>query len=1585
MTGALLQLVTNSGDYQDKWLNDEHGITFHKLVSRRHSPFSTEFIELNFNSEVDFGKSSNIKILKRGDLVCNLFFVTTIPKLQTYFPSSKTSDVTRYLTTIAAPLLKIIGVAINTWDLQFKPNLGERDYDNNIDIIKFMSMLEQKKNYYMVNTNRHARIITSYTSSSNIDDNIDIYNNYNIINTILNIFDEYSLFYHYLDRIKNTSVEYPIIPDDYVITSNIINYFSEFIDPLRTLLLQHYSKYINRNIYYKRNGPTYIKNDSPSPNPSPNPSPTDIDDSYKTIVNDYTILINVIDTLIETIPFFSQKVFFSSGNTITPYCSYYYDINFRKKFKDKLLTNLSTVTSLSNTISKLFDKTVDDLETDINYLFNYYGTLFSNKTNLYYKGSSKQTNIYCYYISESDAIGNTVESPMLMNGNIWYFYFFSYLNSIDSKTFSEMYHRSGYVFTNLLSNFIKLLKINIDYYMNEISYLANDLYRTDKTRYDDISTETNNSYFYYTFVFYRSHLPSIYEIFVYIMNCIDSCTIEKINKYFDQSLTIDNKYFEKARIIVKTLYGEIYNYFLDRCNNHKINIYYNTPLFNITISDDLQQNIKSYVNNFISKNKNVDQMEFYFIVENLYISAINNLYNSMLSSKPNIFSLDRSKITAKEYYSLTNYDRWTGLDYLSTAYDSRFYGRTKDKIDIFYPLPNTNPYGVNPKYYDNRISCYKKNKIKIGNIIYNKSNQNKTYVYDQLTSVVNLYDASHQIDFYRLNHNLLDTSYLIPTKYPNYAGLSELNLGYIETKIKILVSHKKKIINDYARYTSERETLDNYPEKIFNNITCSDYLNELYVNFYTELNTNTVDVILPDKKLDNLAILSNYTIIDNIKINILKKIFNGDKISNLSTLIMLAKENIISNNKKLDAIEKIILGVSMILTRGSNAKNAWIKYLGHFLVEQIKLCGSDINSDEIHTSDWFQVYNSISMTPEKKNGYDKLIGNIPSLTRFCYNKEKYTLYIPLLFYFNKNRSLAYPLISTTNTDLEINIKIRNLEDLCYKELYSDFLVKPVLENSYIMAEYIFLGTDERKIYLNSKLDYLIDEVQWSETCANNNNMTNIYKLSDSNYIEENILESSELITKIVPDTTIKIIEKTNKNGLVQYISTYNKTDESYIHSKRIKIRNTFVNPSKYYASIIKLDIHTDPNLRTDSDDYFYGEKQWANYNMLPYYNHEKLKKYQIKLYYDLYIDCLDNDNSDSGLISILNNLLLNTNNSYDTKLLKYVQDMKDQYMSNNMALQLSLPAHINIFAYDLSNNLTINKIYSKQIINNVIKKIYNKLGLAAPLIDIVTDKISAIINILVDIIDTSIDKHYLLSIINKEFENYRKSCAMYCIILFCKTFPMMNVTNYDYHTYINLLSKISDPIVESVNISYDVNISANSELNPAISNFDLVYKLLIFSDKDLEAIYFGSINLEKMFVISSYITGVSAQIINNRLYNYDSNTLLVSNPIINPMKYGALYFDRINILPRESSSNIWTAIQTYYYYKNSPSNSIGLYTWALDPLSSNVATGSCNLSIISNFSSEFDIDESIEKAKIIQFVVNLNIVRHFCGEKIKIW
>lgn len=59
-----------------------------------------------------------------------------------------------------------------------------------------------------------------------------------------------------------------------------------------------------------------------------------------------------------------------------------------------------------------------------------------------------------------------------------------------------------------------------------------------------------------------------------------------------------------------------------------------------------------------------------------------------------------------------------------------------------------------------------------------------------------------------------------------------------------------------------------------------------------------------------------------------------------------------------------------------------------------------------------------------------MIGDIPELTSFTDNKDEYTLYIPLKFWFCRSSSNALPLVSLQYSDVKINVEFRDASE-CY--------------------------------------------------------------------------------------------------------------------------------------------------------------------------------------------------------------------------------------------------------------------------------------------------------------------------------------------------------------------------------------------------------------------------------------------------------------------------------------------------------------------------------------------------------------------------
>jgi hypothetical protein len=166
------------------------------------------------------------------------------------------------------------------------------------------------------------------------------------------------------------------------------------------------------------------------------------------------------------------------------------------------------------------------------------------------------------------------------------------------------------------------------------------------------------------------------------------------------------------------------------------------------------------------------------------------------------------------------------------------------------------------------------------------------------------------------------------------------------------------------------------------------------------------------------------------------------------------------------------------LNAGLPAKFAWIRRIGHYLLDQIWIKIDDQIIDK-HYGEWLEIWHSLTKRISKERGYNALIGNISDLYTFDNKvKGKYEMLIPLQFWFNRYIGCSLPMISLHNADIRLYVKLKEFSDVCYYDTFTLFRKKPRLECS-ILAEYIYVEDDERHKMATSKLEYIIDTLQYN--------------------------------------------------------------------------------------------------------------------------------------------------------------------------------------------------------------------------------------------------------------------------------------------------------------------------------------------------------------------------------------------------------------------------------------------------------------------------------------------------------------------------
>ena len=207
---------------------------------------------------------------------------------------------------------------------------------------------------------------------------------------------------------------------------------------------------------------------------------------------------------------------------------------------------------------------------------------------------------------------------------------------------------------------------------------------------------------------------------------------------------------------------------------------------------------------------------------------------------------------------------------------------------------------------------------------------------------------------------------------------------------------------------------------------------------------------------------------------------------------------------------------------GPQAWTRWVNYLGHALIKytEIEIGGQTIDKQY---GEWLHIWNQLTMEAGQESGYHRMVGNLPELIlpRVGWNMNpsgvkndgagggeipERILQIPLQFWFCRNPGLALPLIALQYHEVKINVQFRSLDKclLYYKcdgtvagdccndacnligPLPQASATTPDLKNTRLRevnlyVDYIFLDTDERRRFAQLSHEYLIEQVQHTET------------------------------------------------------------------------------------------------------------------------------------------------------------------------------------------------------------------------------------------------------------------------------------------------------------------------------------------------------------------------------------------------------------------------------------------------------------------------------------------------------------------------
>jgi hypothetical protein len=186
-----------------------------------------------------------------------------------------------------------------------------------------------------------------------------------------------------------------------------------------------------------------------------------------------------------------------------------------------------------------------------------------------------------------------------------------------------------------------------------------------------------------------------------------------------------------------------------------------------------------------------------------------------------------------------------------------------------------------------------------------------------------------------------------------------------------------------------------------------------------------------------------------------------------------------------DLLGQLILEVTLpaltLATDGSAA--SYVNSIGHALIQEVTI---EVGEQEIdrQNGEWMEIWSSYTTTKDQQTGFYNMIGKLDGYSPpTLFGPLK--LYIPLHFWFCKNPGLALPLVALQYHPIRINLTLRPLNQLFYSQALTTpactgLSVNPVsITDLMLWGDYMYLDVEERRRFVSSTHEYLIEQVQFT--------------------------------------------------------------------------------------------------------------------------------------------------------------------------------------------------------------------------------------------------------------------------------------------------------------------------------------------------------------------------------------------------------------------------------------------------------------------------------------------------------------------------
>jgi hypothetical protein len=182
---------------------------------------------------------------------------------------------------------------------------------------------------------------------------------------------------------------------------------------------------------------------------------------------------------------------------------------------------------------------------------------------------------------------------------------------------------------------------------------------------------------------------------------------------------------------------------------------------------------------------------------------------------------------------------------------------------------------------------------------------------------------------------------------------------------------------------------------------------------------------------------------------------------------------------------------------------SYVNGIGYAMIDYISIW---IGQQEIDRQygEFLYLWTQLTTPGSKQQGVQQMIGQQSVYTESS-QSGPLRLFIPLYFWFCKNPGLALPLLALQATPIKLYIRLKNGSDMIFSNASeqsvidggtiisptASFVSPPVITEMTLWGDYIYLDVEERRRFVSSKHEYLIEQVQQQKRYSIPKNTTQV--------------------------------------------------------------------------------------------------------------------------------------------------------------------------------------------------------------------------------------------------------------------------------------------------------------------------------------------------------------------------------------------------------------------------------------------------------------------------------------------------------------